>query len=78
MPVRLKSSSRKAEIDSKLRLFRFQSRKFGYQMDAYRNCALFSYSAISRSACGKRSGCSSTPLTTEKSAVFAPMPSAVL
>src|SRR5712692_11559170 len=45
-------------------------------MEEWPNAEVFEYTARSASGFGNGSGLSKTPLTTEKSAVFAPMPRA--
>ena len=55
-----------------------QSRKFGKEMDPRAKLALDAWTPTSRSGSGKGSGLSSTPLTSEKSAVLAPTPRAMV
>src|SRR6202041_1324223 len=62
--------------EAKLELLRCQSRKLGYEMDELSKFALFSERTTSSLGRGKGKGRNSTPLTTEKSAVFAPIPKA--
>ena len=55
---------------------RCQSRKFGYEIDPFSKLGIFSNKQTMLAASRYGSGLKSTPLTTEKIAVFAPMPSA--
>ena len=76
-PVRVNDRlPRTIAMDANVRLSFCQSRKFGYEIEPVAKLGLLSRSSTSCSGSGYGSGFSSTPFTTEKSAVFAPIPSA--
>jgi hypothetical protein len=63
-------------MPEKLCRFAFQSRKLGHATDMGPPRVLTSLTHTISSGSSKGSGCSRTPFTTEKIAVFAPIPSA--
>ncbi len=63
-------------IAANVRFSRCQSRKLGYEIEPDGKFALLSCRATSSAGRGYGSGFSSTALTIEKSAVFAPIPRA--
>src|SRR5215469_17828481 len=76
VPVKLKLSGRYAAIDESEWLSRFQSRKLGYEIEPSVKFGLLSNTTTNLSAAGKGKELRSTPFTMEKTAVFAPIPSA--
>ena len=75
-PERLNPVERYAAMELKLRFIRRQSSKFGYEIDPFLKFGISVNKETICSGCGYGSGLSNTPFTTEKIAVFAPIPSA--
>ncbi len=76
VPVMLKKYPRETAIDENEWLSFRQSWKLGYEIDPNSKLGLLACRTTSCSGCGNGSGFKSTPLTIEKMAVLAPMPSA--